>query len=534
MGIKITPIDIGNLSQESVKSLVAEALKMEDEEDEVETLAALIHKKTEGNVFFVLTFLRSLYDEELITYNFVAMRWLWDDDAVKAKFVTENVATILVDKLRRLSKSSQILLKVASCLGSTFSVSAAAAVARSLSSSDGTLSQDGDDTSLDMSVVSSIMDGFEKEGLWEKDGGEASCRFTHDQVQSAAFELVPFEERDEFQGRVGSILMESIDSESLEELLFEVVSLRNCAKASVSPEKRHELAMMNLRAGLKASRNAAFDAAADFFQTGHELMGEAGWEADSDSMLRLCSEGANASFIIGDLETMNMFLEEVIDRQHLSVKDKLKVFEIKILAANATGNFNEAINTGIEVRRQLGLRTPPNKPTSLLTVIKEFTKTTRTVGPRSAEDIASLPELTDNRIIMGQKALELLLVSSYQVQPTLYPLIVFHLVRTSIKHGINSSSCDAFATFGLLLCGLFGKPEQGREMGKAVELLLAKPGMKGKQSKARYHCEAFINHWTAPIQGTLAPYLAGYQSGLELGDVESACFCLTFRAVHLV
>ena len=53
MGIDITCLNIGNLSSTNVKSLVAEALGMEDDEDAVETLAATVHKKTEGNAFFV-------------------------------------------------------------------------------------------------------------------------------------------------------------------------------------------------------------------------------------------------------------------------------------------------------------------------------------------------------------------------------------------------------------------------------------------------------------------------------------------------
>ena len=127
-----------------------------------------------------------------------------------------------------------------------------------------------------------------------------------------------------------------------------------------------------------------------FFQTGHSLLGSQGWETDHDIMLRLCSEGANASFVNGDLETMNTFLEEVLGRDQLSVKDKLKAYEIKILASQAIGNFDEAINTGIEVRKSLGLRTPPNKHASSITVLKEFIKTSRAVGQRSAEDIARM------------------------------------------------------------------------------------------------------------------------------------------------
>ena len=51
MGIEITTIKIGNLTLDSVTSLVAEALRTE--ESEVESLATTVHRKTEGNVFYV-------------------------------------------------------------------------------------------------------------------------------------------------------------------------------------------------------------------------------------------------------------------------------------------------------------------------------------------------------------------------------------------------------------------------------------------------------------------------------------------------
>lgn len=53
MGIKITAIKIGNLSFDNVTSLVAEALRMEDYEEAVTPLATTVHRKTEGNAFFV-------------------------------------------------------------------------------------------------------------------------------------------------------------------------------------------------------------------------------------------------------------------------------------------------------------------------------------------------------------------------------------------------------------------------------------------------------------------------------------------------
>ena len=259
MGIIITAMKIGNLSLENVTSLVAEALGMEDNEDAVKNLAATVHRKTDGNAFFVLMFLRSLYDEDVLQYNFGTMKWLWDDDAVEAKLATANVATVLVNKLRRLSSRSQSVVKVASCLGAKFSLSAVTAVTEKLS--DETLSgaeiefdAAGDDS---ISVLdSSILSELEDEGLWERESKNEDVRvFGHDKIQSAAFELIPFDRRDSFRGRIGSLLMENLDREVLEGLLFEVVSLRNCSMGSITDEEeRIELAKMNLRAGMKVSR----------------------------------------------------------------------------------------------------------------------------------------------------------------------------------------------------------------------------------------------------------------------------------------
>ena len=124
MNLSITKIKIGNLDVNNVIPLVAEALRMEDDDIQVKSLAETIHKKTEGNPFFVLMFLRSLYDEKLLQYNFGAMKWTWDDDAVNSKIVTENVASVLVNKMNRLQEETQNALMVASCLGATFRLSA--------------------------------------------------------------------------------------------------------------------------------------------------------------------------------------------------------------------------------------------------------------------------------------------------------------------------------------------------------------------------------------------------------------------------
>jgi len=233
----------------------------------------------------------------------------------------------------------------------------------------------------------------------------------------------------------------------------------------------------------KASENAAFDSAAVYFKAGRKVIGSDGWDTDQRTMLKLCSEGANACFISGDIDTTHELINEVLHRQDIPVLDKFDVYEVKILAAAGAGAgiYGEAINTAFSFRKQLGLPTIQNKPVGKLMIMKEFIKTKRALGNMTAEDIASLPELTDDRIRKGQRMLELAATASYavsigqvvvvlayfiyfshnhllffysfpfQVQPTMFSLIIFHMVRATLKHGINATSCDAFGGFGMIL-----------------------------------------------------------------------------------
>mmetsp|Transcript_23905 Transcript_23905/g.51712 ORF Transcript_23905/g.51712 Transcript_23905/m.51712 type:complete len:740 (+) Transcript_23905:1112-3331(+) len=491
-------------------------------------------------------FLRYLYDERLIEYNFGAMRWIWNDDVVSSTMVMQNVATIMINRLKQFQEGSQTILKVASCLGASFSTSVVAMVVEALSEMQSRKVSDHDEIasiithSIDefendeiAPVIASSIEEFENDGIWEVDSeSDGIWHFSHDQIQSAAFELIPLGERDSFRGKVGTALMTRLDPDLLDECLFEAVTLQNYAMPSMSGDERKALAKMNLQAGLKASKNASFHTAAVYFKAGRELL-EGSWEGDPDTMLQLCSEEANARYIANyNLETMNVLIDEVLG-QPIPVRDKFRVSEVKVKSALARGNLRESLDTALRFCRKLGLPAPKNKPVSTLVILKDFFKTKRALKNRTAEEIACLPELSDEQIIMGQKMLSLSNTACFLVQPTLFPIIVFLMVRFSVKYGIGASSCDGFATFGVLLCGIFGDLMGGREMAKAAELILANHDSKVMKSRVGFVCEAFVLHWTVPLQATFVPLLQGYQIGLCGGDIDSAGWCLVTRCHHL-
>ena len=548
MEVLMTKINVGNLNTDNVASFVADALGMDEDDCKVKTLAGIMRKKTEGNPFFVAIFLTSLYEDKILQFNFGTMKWFWNDDDVESMIITDNVANVLVKKMHRMKDETPMMLMVASCLGASFQMSAIVTIMNNMSdgevrssmrSSSSCLSSMSDLDSRDSfksqdgsySLVASSIVESEVEGLVETDDNE-NCYFVHDQIQSAAFDLISPDQRDNFQGKIGSILLKNLSPEELERNLFEVVGLLNCSSSQITEEESALLAELNLEAGKKASENGAFDTARVYYNAGRAALGSKGWAEHYDIMLDLCSNGANACYLTGDFETMNELMDEVLNKD-IDTMDKYQISEVKVKSLHAQGKVNESIDAALDFRRQLGLPTQQRKPVSNFIILREYLRVMRLLKRMTAEDIAALPEIEDERQAIGQQMYELLATSISEVEPTMVPINVFLMVKATLKHGLNPSSCFAFVCMGALLCGPFGKPHLGREMARAAELILQQPGMRQVTPKTTLVAHTFCYFWTSPLQDTIAPLLSVCKNGLAIGDSNSACNSLAARCYHL-
>ena len=157
-------------------------------------------------------------------------------------------------------------------------------------------------------------------------------------------------------------------------------------------ECRRTLARRSFEAGLDDSKSFAFDIAADHFMAGRKELGPDGWSVDPQTMLDLTSEGANACYRAGDVNQMNELINDVLGRE-LSIEEKFRVYETKILAEQAAGNYFVSVSLGLDVIRQLGLSAPPNKPVSTISTLAMYLRTKHALGKRTSEEIASLPIL---------------------------------------------------------------------------------------------------------------------------------------------
>ena len=101
-GAVINSIILPPLKLEEITQLIADTLYSNQET--VKPLAQLVFQKTSGNPFFINEFLRTIYQENLLTFNRQQKCWQWNLTHIDSRGITENVVDLMLGKLRKLPR----------------------------------------------------------------------------------------------------------------------------------------------------------------------------------------------------------------------------------------------------------------------------------------------------------------------------------------------------------------------------------------------------------------------------------------------
>jgi len=117
-GVRVDAIALPPLQLDQVNQLIADSLSCPLEASQ--PLAALLWEKTHGNPFFLTQLLQSLYEENLLSFDYGQGRWQWDIREIQGVGITDNVVELTIGKLERLDLQTQKVLKLAACIGNQF------------------------------------------------------------------------------------------------------------------------------------------------------------------------------------------------------------------------------------------------------------------------------------------------------------------------------------------------------------------------------------------------------------------------------
>ncbi|MCL2932791.1 MAG: AAA family ATPase [Trichodesmium sp. MAG_R03] len=523
-GAIVNQIILSPLSQSALNNLVADTLNYSLQESLL--LTEQIYRQTQGNPFFSTQFIKSLYKEGLIFYNYQQDKWLFNLPEIKILAGSGDVVELMATQIKKLPLATQELLQLAACISNEFDLETLSIVyEKSLLE---TASYLWNALSEGLILPTDETYKFYQEENYDnfpelKNLQTPIYHFLHDRVQQAAYSLIPEKNKQETHLQIGRLLLKNTGDEELEEKIFEIVNQLNYSVELITEiDKKEELASLNLRAGIKAKTSTAYQAAISYLKTGINLLPENSWSTQYQLTLALHEEGAEATYLYGDFEEMEKLVDIVLEKSH-KLLDKMKVYEIKI-QAYYTGmtKIQEALTIGLYVLSLLGISFPTNITQSY---IQEYLQTTQAnLRGKNIPELINLPLLEEPEKLASMRILSSLFSIAFVGNPDLFPLVICQQINLSLQSGISPLFAFSCSNYGLILCAVEQDIDTGYLFGRLACELLEKFHSKDQKSRVFQIVYNAIEHWKIHIRETFPHVLEGYKIGLETGDLEFAAY----------
>ncbi|WP_036479422.1 AAA family ATPase [Myxosarcina sp. GI1] len=525
--VAIAQITLAPLRLEAIARLIAETLHSDT--STVKPLAELVMAKTGGNPFFINEFLKTLYAENLITFNSPdnsqfsldeKPKWNWDITQIEAKNITDNVVEMTVAKLKKLSNSTQQILQLAACVGADFDLDTLAIVCKKLPHEIFPKLVEAIELGLILPV--SRLD----EALLIQ-----NYKFLHDRIQQAAYALIAEDRQQAVRLQIGYLLWQSSEPGTIPDKLFEIVDCLNLGLNLVTErQERNKIAKLNLIAGQRAKKTSAYSAALQYLTTGIELLAADSWQFQYALTLALHEEATEAAYLYGDVRQMERWAAVVLERAN-TVLDKIKVYETKIQNCMVQGRQTEAIEIGLEVLELLGIALP-EMPTEI-DVRRRITETAEYFSAIHIEDLLELPLMQEPDKLAAMQILSSLVAAGHQVAPLLLPLTVLEQINLSARYGNTSFSTHAYAAYGgLILNGVMRDFAGAYRFGRLALSLTERLDDKKLKCMVLEIVAGHIMHCKDPIRQTLPLLQESYETGLETGNIEFSAYAANFSCLH--
>ena len=217
--IIVNTLTLPPLTNFQVKQIVSETLQVKIEK--ASPLAMLIFQKTLGNPFFVKQFLTMLYKDSLLTFSSLSNEtkktsgWQWDLTKIQKMDITDNVVTLMTQKVENLSAKAQHILKLAACIGNQFDLQTLTIInEKSLKETAKELWEVIEEGLIE------VFEGYQLVLTGEISPHSVNCKFLHDQIQQVAYSLITKANKTKLHLKIGRLMLANKPEMKHDETIF--------------------------------------------------------------------------------------------------------------------------------------------------------------------------------------------------------------------------------------------------------------------------------------------------------------------------
>ncbi|MCV6620526.1 MAG: AAA family ATPase [Cellvibrionaceae bacterium] len=465
--------------------------------DVASKLAEQLMIRTAGNPYHVRSLLESILSLGIVFVEGAKVKIDWDSMlALPILSPTEHIK----DKLQGLGEESRNLLAQLSILGNKFSISQMCDL-------------------LDVrrfELAEKIRDLIKINALFK--AGEY-IHFCHDSVQKAAFELLP-------EAQVQRLCLALADKLQAKQIdtctppdYAQFLHLYNRALWLLDKAQLDELVSMNLEFSRELMAQAAFASALEFLSVAEKILLEkhAGSYSQSLGEVRTAMGEANIGLCNFDdgLAKLNWVISQARkDKEKIpALVSKLNYFSAGHLNSEAAGVLKELLGAmHIGMPQRVGV----------MRQVLGFFSLMRHSAVRNPEKILELPELRNEDVKQQIKLLSACLVAAYLCESDYFGLIVMHMIKLTLRHGVFDQSASPMICFSVV-CMAFGRWDLARRFAKSALALLERYDNKSTEAFVYLNYGALVNHWfNRPISENESYVKMALESAEACGEFEVA------------
>ena len=506
-------IPLYNLSLPDLGALLGDSLSCEP--NYTLPLCELVYKKTQGNIFFTRVFIKSLYEEGLLSFSHEQKNWRWELEKINNSDCSDNVLEMIAGKIEKLPEQTRQLLQLAACIGDQFELSTPATIyERTPSTVIGDLRE---------AITEGLLLPLDQNYKIAEFASRAHLEFSHNRVRQAAYSLIPVDKRKSLHLKIGRTLRKETSADKLPNRVFSIVNHLNNGRSLIQAQnERKDLAELNLLAGQKARRSTAYDSARNYLEIGRELLGTD--RQDSyDTRLSMLIEQSKVEFQTGAFENSHKLLDQALEHTHKDL-DRARIFLVKLVQFAGQDRRLEAVSTSITALNMFGLKIPSldqkeKLPSALATELELYN---RNMQNRNIADLENLPLMDKRSMILCTEIIATVLDSVLSGVPEYSALYTAKMFNLSIEHGLSEFVPAGYAFFAMVLSMVYKDYQSSCELVELAYQLnrekFPRPDIHNKINTMGYTCSLLQKHFKTGVEMSRA----GFALALEVGDFHRA------------
>lgn len=485
--------DLMPINQKDTANMIRTLFK--DESSETDRFASLIHKKTEGNPFYIKTFLENLIDKGEI--RFEAGKWVFDLERIALYGSSVNIASLINAKFNQLTHDEQHILYYLSLLGSRFDIRLAQRLIQK----------------HQYSV--SLIDSLESKGFL--DHYNHHYHFVHDLIQSYITAHIPESLATLIHQHIGEFLERLYNNKEYDDLINVVLHLNQANRDRGWNKRRLKL---NIAALQKMLQSGSYPLA-------HQQLI---WMGEHGAMEALESLSGSERFEFGVLQTKTLYLNAQHEdaeknlnrliRNSRSIAETMVCFTLyKNLCVTRGEGFLDLVTFGYSLLNRLGMETPQDKRS----VIERANELKKVISDhphtQSVETIMGLKTLTN----ASQQRIVSILVdfweaAYYLADISLMQWAYLNIIDISYRYGNSGSSAFGYVLYGAQMVSEERFKEAYR-FGEAALKLNHRFDESTMLPKIHNFMANFINPYTKPLSTNVPLYQNSLHQSKINGDI---------------